>query len=355
MTSRLDLLYGKTREEVQALVDQVFSHKALVLDKEGLGGSGVMVSVGGPRRGVLTARHVVLDCLLSGALTAERSNRPGVQTIKPSQILCLGFYDSAVLVLRSEEPPGPCLDQAVWMNTSFALRDRDPVLVLGTPGGRKEVDLSSQRIQSEALPYLTHVLGEVQGERPFVCEIDDNPALPETLGGMSGGPVCGADGRFLGILMEEQKGTLRQVKVLPTPCLGAYRRRLGQAQKVRYRICSKDVAVEYRAVHRDGRETRVRALADLHEPLDPAIPGEPAHRSGLGRLLGIQVLVPEEASFYPLATDVCFKWNHGDPGATWLEPLGEAVARMLGAGGLSVVTVAPDVVPAPDFLGKLKK
>lgn len=340
---QLDLHYGKTPEEVQTLAKLAFSYKGLVLGRSGRGGSGVMVSMRGFRGSVLTARHVVLDCLLSGELTAARSNMPGTFTKKPDQIICLGPHDSAVLSLKQNDPSEPSLEQAAWMSTTPALQENDPVLVFGTPGTWKDVNLQNQRCDSRVLPYWTHVVGEVQEGRPFVCEVDDNPGLPETLAGMSGGALHGADGRFLGINIEELEGAFRRVRVLPSSCLGVYRHRLGRPQIVPYRVSSRNVVVEYRAEHRDGYKTRVSAFAEVLEPKVRVASGA-SYRPGRGRLLKLRILVPEMASRYPITTDVRFEWNPDDPGDPWLEPLGEEVARMLGAGGLRVITVEPTIV-----------
>ena len=95
---------------------------------------------------------------------------------------------------------------------------------------------------------------------------------------------------------------------------------------------------------RNGTPTRIRALADLHEPYSGAKLGSSPAMGGLGRFFGFQILVPEEASRYPMATEGWFRWTPCDLGDPWLESLGEEVARTLGAGGLNVRTVDPGTV-----------
>ncbi|EYF02613.1 trypsin-like peptidase domain-containing protein [Chondromyces apiculatus] len=193
---------------------------AVLFDDEGLLGSGTLVKLADGRSAVLTARQVLIELAVAGAVHCVIPEW-GWMSVEPRSLRIHPRSDIALIELSENATSGIPWDE--WRptgRTSGVLEGH--VLAVGTPGAWKgRVDLASRKIQGlRALAVWCGVDPDPPVAGQVTLNVDDDPDLPRTLGGMSGGPVLAPDGRIVGVTTDERLSGPRRLYVDPWNTLG---------------------------------------------------------------------------------------------------------------------------------------
>lgn len=190
-------------------------HLVVLFDDDVLLGSGVLVRLNDGTMAVLTARHVVIDLAVAGSFHCVvpqwgwTSFEPRFLRVHPS---------SDVALVGVPDGPTAGIAWADWNPATLPPSSlAGQVLATGTPGAWKgRVDLPSRQIHG------LRALGAW-------CDVDPNPPvmrrstlnicatndLPESVGGMSGGPVLAPSGRVVGVITHESLSGPRRLYAAP--------------------------------------------------------------------------------------------------------------------------------------------
>lgn len=178
----------------------VQSRLGFVFGRDGKGGSAVCVQLKDGADALLTARHVVIDSLLTGAMTVARVGDK--ETFIPKRIRISSRTDAALITAGNPVPWSEKVSFAEWTTPSSDTPAGLIVFPCGFPGRWKVIDIENKAIPSmKALIYGTKLSDPPRKGGLLVCDIDENePGMLPTFEGMSGGPMFSKDGIFLGIL-----------------------------------------------------------------------------------------------------------------------------------------------------------
>lgn len=174
---------------------------ASIFGADGRGGSGIFVYLEDGRLAVLTARHVVVSCVLTGALTIPISEPP-CYSVEPTAIRIDGLNDVALLLIDSGIFSGEALSFKEWTCPGTKVYKGMSVITSGDVGEWKQLDPETRTI---SLIKVLHLCANVTNSSGMItCDVDTSIVdLPTSFRGMSGGPLFSINRHFLGVNAEE--------------------------------------------------------------------------------------------------------------------------------------------------------
>ncbi|MDD2772509.1 MAG: serine protease [Elusimicrobiales bacterium] len=187
---------------------KLLSCAGIIVGADGRGGSGTFVQLKDGQIALLTAKHVVLECIratgeayIAAPYFEEKLRRPQMIRMDSSQ-----QADAAFAIFSDPSPKMQPIPYCDWTTDVAEIKIGDPVLACGFPGSLRQV---SGRSIKPIFGSLNDRVRSRQGHT-IVCGINElNETLP-TFAGMSGGGLFSHDGRFLGIIVNECR------KITPT-------------------------------------------------------------------------------------------------------------------------------------------
>ena len=199
--------FGVNQEEAEEIGAWIRRRTACVVGADGLGGSGVFVRLEDGHLAVLTARHVVVACILTGEITVARIDKAGSRSIEPIKISIDNRTDSALLLVDEGVLPGEALAFPEWTSEAVEVSKGMPVISTGAVGEWKDINHDSREIRlTKVLGFWTGVVEPKNTSVMIVCDIDEtNGELPKSFRGMSGGPLFSVARKFAGINTTEER------------------------------------------------------------------------------------------------------------------------------------------------------
>lgn len=177
----------------------------LVFDaKSGLG-SGIFLELPDGKLALLTAKHVVVDTILTGELTLQSCTRL-IEPSYPAGALVLDpIADAALIYVPPDRRPEAFVPYTHWAYGARDFPNDVPLVASGAPGQWKSMPnwLNRTIAKLATLHYGTVVDSRVEA-LAHLTVLHDPTRLPTRLGGMSGGPIMDVNGRLYGIILKEE-------------------------------------------------------------------------------------------------------------------------------------------------------
>ena len=199
--------------------DWIHARLGYVFGNDGKGGSGTSVQLMDGSSALLTARHVVIDCILTGSI--QVGNVGDQHMAIPKRIWISARTDAAYIISSNPNPRSETLSFADWTSPPLHISAGHLVYPSGVPGSWKIIDSEKRALpRIKALVYESTLANPPQQGSFIICNVNEKDLrLPKSFRGMSGGALFSADKRFLGILDSEVRdgsgGGERKIRVTP--------------------------------------------------------------------------------------------------------------------------------------------
>lgn len=332
MTPEERLAFGVTEEQQREISDWVMARLGSVIGADGRGGTGTFIELQDGKTALLTARHVVMKCILTGQMTVARLES-GVYSVEPSAIIIDSRKDAALLVFENGAFPGATIPYAEWSGRDPAITEGMRVIMSGIVGEWKHPNISTRTIPIvPCLNFWTTVSDPENPRGYLVCDVNEETSLlPTSFGGMSGGPCFSLDRRLLGVNTHEmrRKAGTNQGEFFVTPL--AALDNLFQPY-----VPSSDSPTDYMqqkaflaflAVSQNDKHQRVFVMAHVEYFWSPS---NLDHWDGrVGRIIGLHFEAPEGTARYFINTKSIFRWNDGNTDEDRLRALYEELEFFL--------------------------
>ncbi len=297
----------KKRRLVNSGVRDLAKVSGLVVGRNGRGGSGTCVQLSDGTAALLTAKHVVIECLRNTgeifiAVPFSRINfqRPRAIRIDSSQ-----QGDAAILVFNSLATEIPVIPFTSWTVNYAEIAVGLRVFACGFPG------ILQKREEPKGKPQFAYIVDSVSSiqSNTVTCGINETiEDMPSQFNGMSGGGLFSAGGDFLGIVIEENRYPRRELySLLPSAFEELYRpfSMLPDAPKGGYCAEKRSVSLNLLKPDNLGIQATVGVLAELYWSR-----ADPNHRYGrIGRLITLEFIIPGIKTHYPINIESLFSWS----------------------------------------------
>lgn len=301
-------LYGASAMDIGKEISRV---TGVIWGSDGKGGSGVCVRLKDGQVALLTAKHVLIECLRNTGKVLIGAPCMGVAPQSPKFIKMDSSQEGDAVYLGFHNPTASMhgISYESWTNKSLKVLGGALVYVSGYPGALKQFDDTGIR------PKVSCLLGKLftkittVSANSFACFVDETRDVPESLEGMSGGGAFSDDGKFLGIVVSEKRrltATNGEVHVLtpsgfqelytpfsfpPEIALGGFHSYMQTLTLKMYSGQSKHVA-------------SVAVTAEFYWSKT-----NPSHRFGrVGKLFLLEFLIPGKPR-YPINIESIFYWD----------------------------------------------
>jgi hypothetical protein len=107
---------------------------------------GIFIKLEDGRIALLTARHVIVECILTGELTVSRLAQPGVRSAEPKAIRIDHRKDAALLVMNDGALPGEVVPYVEWSRGGQAISKGMAGIVSGVVGEWRQPDEKTRTI-----------------------------------------------------------------------------------------------------------------------------------------------------------------------------------------------------------------
>lgn len=336
--------FGVTEEDVRVLGDWLRQRMGTILGADGRGGTGTFIELQDGRVALLTARHVVVRCILTGEMTSARLTEPGALSLEPNAIRIDYRKDAAFLVFKSDELRGEFVPYAEWSQDLPELAAGMPVIVSGVVGEWREPDLATKTIPVTKWLHFWTGITETRDDRGyFVCDVDEaDTALPKSFGGMSGGPCISTSHRLLGVNTGEIRRKARSstgeffvtrlsdLKNLFDPYIPPAD---APTDYTRLEAC-----LAFTAASRKDKRVRVPVVVQVEYFWSRSNPIRPHGR--VGRIIAVRFGERRGAGRYVINTESIFHWYNGDSDEDRLRALYEELTFFLQDAGFDLVDEA---------------
>lgn len=314
----------------------IHSRLGYVVGNDGRGGSGICIQLADGSDAILTARHVVIDCILTGSISVARVGDK--QMVFPKRIRISSRTDAAYIISSDPNPPTAKLSFAGWTTPPVNLSAGLSVFPSGVPGSWKRVDEEKNAIPYvKALVYGTTLANPPRQGNFIICNVNEHvPQLPKTFGGMSGGALFTSDKKFLGVIVSEARNIggsgHGKIQVVPVQDLDEL---YGPIQLPLPDHLKLKVSAVFPVVHQQDpkRKSQLEVQGDLHWSQ-----GQP--QFSFGRIQMIRFLTPPGAELLYINVESLFFPNE-DTDAGRKQAFDEALRFLLSDLGWGIEGQAP--------------
>ena len=292
----------------EEIAQKLASCAAIVVGADGRGGSGTCVRFEDGQVAVLTAKHVVLECLrrsgevyIAAPLFESKLRRPRMARMDSSQ-----QADAAFLVFSDPSPEIRPVLFGEWTTNAPDIKVGTPVLACGFPGRLREVD--ERTIKAKFGRLKDRIL--FIDARSLVCGVDETRETLATFEGMSGGGLFSYSGRFLGIITNEQRKITSDRGEVHSLRPGGYEELYkefklpGEPPKGGYLGERRSISISLK--NSDGSD--LATIGCLVEWLWAERDTAHAH-ARVGRLLMLEYVYPKGEMHYPINIESLFTWT----------------------------------------------
>ena len=299
---------AKPSRKERILVENLSMFAGLVSGANGRGGSGTCVELKDGSIALLTAKHVVFDCLRATGRIAISAY--GIKFQEPQMIRMDSSQqgDAAFLVLKdlSIRPKAVPFDE--WTRNRIGVAVGQRVLACGFPGVLRNVE---GRIVSPTFAWVGDRVQSITSTR-VVSGINEKLAgIPTSLKGMSGGGLFSEQGEFIGVIVGERRrvasgrGELHSLQPsafaeLYTPFMMPE-----DAPPGGFYSADRKVAIVIHTPDGIGTVATVGCLAQCFWSKT-----NPNHKHGrVGRLVSLEFVIPGIDTRYPINIESMFTWS----------------------------------------------
>jgi hypothetical protein len=335
--------FGVTEEEERLLQEWLRARMGTILGADGRGGTGTFIQLKDGRVALLTARHVVVRCILTGAMTADRLTRASnpSRSVEPCAIRIDSRKDAALLFFSEGELPGEFVPYDEWAPALPELAAGMAIIVAGVVGEWKEIDLATRTIPTTKWLHFWTGITDPQGHGGFiVCDVNEaDMRLPSSFGGMSGGPCISPRRRLLGVNTAEIRrkagSTVGEFFVTRLTDLGNLFSPYVPPPDAPTDYMHQKACLAFRAVSRKDRRVEVAAAVMVEYFWSRSNPDAPEGR--VGRIIGARFGDAGAGGRYVINTESVFRWYDGDSNEDRLRALYEELAFFLQDTGFDLV------------------
>jgi hypothetical protein len=282
----------------------------MVVDRNGKGGSGTCVRLEDGKVGLLTAKHVVFECIRNTGEIAIAVPAGGVKFHRPLLIRMDSSHQGDAALLVSDQLASlPAIPFEEWTTNHPDVGPNVIVTAVGFPAVSKKVE--GRRIDFK-LSFLEDIILSVDGNSIISGINEKAENMPKHLYGMSGGGLFAITGEFLGIVVAERRNV--------TPTRGELDVLLPRAYQELYKPFSIPPDSPGPGFH--GEDFTV--VIQIHDNFGKLIATigsnaqtywsstNPEHKFGrVGRLLTLEIIIPGIDIHYPINIESMF-YNWAD-------------------------------------------
>jgi hypothetical protein len=288
----------------------------LVIGRNGKGGSGTCVQLDDGTIALLTAKHVVIECIRNTGGIAIAAPFSGVNFQFPRLIRMDSSQqgDAAIVVFNEVPQEMPAVPFSKWTINHSKIEVGMPVFACGFPGVLRKME------DSKITPQFSFVgdwITSINGHMVTTGINETIGDIPSNFGGMSGGGLFAEDGAFLGILVEERRritpsrGEL--YSILPSGFTELYKpfSMPSGAPKGDYYAERRSVALNLLKPDNEDLVATVGVLAELFWSKT-----DPKHMFGrIGRIISLEFILPGVDTHFPINVESLFTWDEDTEGS----------------------------------------
>lgn len=314
------------RDEEGSTAAWIASRLGWVLGSDGCGGTGVFIDMEDGQLALLTARHVVIDCILTGEMTVGRLDRAGRKSSLPDAIRIDNCSDAAILLVDRNTFYGDTVPYAEWTRPIVELSDGMLVIVSGVVGKWKVSGTAVHHFSSTKILHLDTQIVNADRQGKVICHVDEKETqLPDTFEGMSGGPCVSEDRRLLGLNTAElrRRYGANDGEILITPLS-----RIGLFKPIQIGVnptIQRQVTMAFWAISDNGPRVCVSVAAQLI--FSQGEPDAPPER--LGSIAAMRIVTPKSASLYSMNCRYTFPWTGRSAGGDLYQQFEEGLGYFL--------------------------
>lgn len=282
----------------------------LIVGRNGKGGSGTCVKLEDGSVALLTAKHVVIECLRNSGEIAIATPYSEIKFQRPKAIRMDSSQqgDAAILVFNDFPNGRPAVPFEEWTSERQDVTIGMQVFACGFPSTHRIIE--NERIRPTFV-YLKDRVSSIQGDRISSGINETIQDIPDSFRGMSGGGLFSSEGRFLGIVIEESRrltsshGELHSL--LPSGYSELYKpfAMPSETPTGDYYAERRSLSLELIKPDNSGTQAIVGVLADLYWSQTA-----PEHPSGrIGRLISLEFIFPGIDTHYPINIESMFSWS----------------------------------------------
>jgi hypothetical protein len=292
----------------QEVASRIAKISGLVIGRNAKGGSGICVCLEDGKVALLTAKHVVIECIRNTGEIAIAVPASGIEFHRPRLIRMDSSQQGDAAFLVSDQLASlPAIPFEEWTKNHPDLGPNVVIAALGYLAVSKKVE--GRRIGS-TLCFLSDVILNV-GRYIVTCGINEKaPNMPKRLDGMSGGGLFAITGDFLGIVISERRNV--------TPTRGELDVLLPSGYEELYKPFSmstdgpgpgfygEDMTVAISIKNGSGK-----LIATIGSNVEMFwSKTNPEHRYGrVGRLTTLEIVIPGIETHYPINIESLFFWD----------------------------------------------
>lgn len=300
----------KERRSEDDVVRDLAKVSGLIVGRNGKGGSGTCVQLSDGTVALLTAKHVVIECIRNTGEIAIAAPFSGVGFQQPRSISMDSSQqgDAAILVFNGLVAEIPAIPFASWTANHAEIAVGLRVFACGFPGALRKLEGSKL---TPAFAYLGDKISSIQGNA-VACGINETiKDMPSQFGGMSGGGLFSAEGDFLGVIVEESRRLTQSRGELLSLLPGAFEELYKpysmppDVPKGGYYAEERSFVLDLLKPDNSGIQATVGVLAELYWSMT-----DPNHKYGrIGRLITLEFIIPGIDTHYPINIESLFSWS----------------------------------------------
>ena len=292
------------------LSKQLVMLSGVVVGRNGKGGSGTVILLEDGSVALLTAKHVVIECIRNTGGIAIGVPNSGVKFQVPKLIRMDSSQhgDAAYLIFNSLPGTIPAVPFWKWTKNHTGAVPGLWTFACGFPGALKTI--SGNRVSSTCV-YIGDKILSVQPTSVVSGINEAVHGIPRSLQGMSGGGLFSESGDFIGVIVGEERNTASK--------RGALHTLLPNGFPELYRPFSMPLDAPSggfygmkRTVSFDmidpATSKSIATVGVIAEVLKSKT--NPTHRFGrFGRLLTLEFIIPGSAVHFPINIESIFFWT----------------------------------------------
>lgn len=313
-----------SKKSDEALAKELAQYSGVVAGSNGKGGSGTCIELENGKIAVLTARHVVLECLRNTGRVGIAAYNVKFQDPNLIRMDSSQQGDAAYLVFKDAPAKLKAIRFAEWTKNRSDIAVGQRAMAVGFPGTLRKID-GRQLIPEFA--WLRDRIFSIEGNRVVSGINETVEGISSTFEGLSGGGLFSDDGRFIGVVVEERRRVTEFLGELQSLLPGEFAELYTpysippDAPRGKYHNDERALRIVLQKPDGSGIQAIVGALAQcLWSKTNPE------HK--YGRLYSLEFVIPGIDEHYPININSTFSWS-GDTDADRLKAMDEEFKFLL--------------------------
>jgi hypothetical protein len=282
----------------------------LVIGRNGKGGSGTCVQLEDGTVALLTAKHVVIECIRNTGGIAIAAPFSGINFQFPRLIRMDSSQqgDAALVVFKEVPQEMPAIPFSQWTINHSKIAVGMPVFACGFPGALRKMEDSKIKPQ---FSFVGDWISSINGHMVTTGINETIADMPSNFRGLSGGGLFAEDGSFLGLIVEERRRI--------TPSRGELYSILPSGFTELYKPYSMPPDAPNGGDYAERRSVALNLLKPNNEDLVATIgvlaelfwsKSDPNHKLGrIGRIINLEFILPGVETHFPINVESLFTWD----------------------------------------------